>query len=66
MVTEARIAEGLRDHRAGMTTLLVTNSPALLAVADRVVFVDAGRVAAEGPHADLVRDESAYRAAVLA
>ncbi|MEO3842635.1 ABC transporter ATP-binding protein [Streptomyces sp. B22F1] len=66
VVTEARIAEGLRDHRAGMTTLLVTNSPALLAVADRVVFVDAGRVAAEGPHADLVRDESAYRAAVLA
>ncbi|AUH39397.1 ABC transporter ATP-binding protein [Streptomyces sp. CMB-StM0423] len=65
VVTEARIAEGLRDHRAGMTTLLVTNSPALLAVADRVVFVDAGRVAAEGPHADLVRDESAYRAAVL-
>ncbi|MFF0725254.1 ABC transporter ATP-binding protein [Streptomyces sp. NPDC004134] len=66
VVTEARIAEGLRDHRAGRTTLLVTNSPALLAVADRVVFVDAGRVAAEGPHADLVRDEAAYRAAVLA
>ncbi|WBB61571.1 ABC transporter ATP-binding protein [Streptomyces sp. WMMC500] len=66
VVTEARIARGLRDHRAGMTTLLVTNSPALLAVADRVVFVDAGRVAAQGPHADLVRDEAAYRTAVLA
>ncbi|MEO3764252.1 ABC transporter ATP-binding protein [Streptomyces sp. B8F3] len=66
VVTEARIAEGLRAHRAGMTTLLVTNSPALLAVADRVVFVDAGRVAAEGPHAALVRDEAAYRTAVLA
>ena len=66
VVTEARMAEGLRDYRAGRTTLLVTNSPALLAVADRVVFVDAGRVAAEGPHADLVRDEAAYRTAVLA
>ncbi|WP_407562526.1 ABC transporter ATP-binding protein [Streptomyces sp. 184] len=66
VVTEARIAEGLRAYRAGMTTVLVTNSPALLAVADRVVFVDAGRVAAQGPHADLVRDEAAYRTAVLA
>ncbi|MFW6690974.1 ABC transporter ATP-binding protein [Streptomyces sp. MAR4 CNX-425] len=66
VVTEARIAEGLRAFRTGRTTLLVTNSPALLAVADRVVFVDAGRVAATGPHADLVRDDAAYRTAVLA
>lgn len=66
VVTEARIAEGLRAFRTGRTTLLVTNSPALLAVADRVVFVDAGRVAAMGTHADLVRDEAAYRTAVLA
>lgn len=66
VVTEARMAEGLRDYRAGLTTVLVTNSPALLAVADRVVFVDAGRVAAEGPHAALLRDEAAYRTAVLA
>jgi ABC-type multidrug transport system fused ATPase/permease subunit len=65
-VTEARIAEGLREFRQGRTTIVVTNSPALLAVTDHVVLLDAGRVGAEGTHADLVRTDAAYRTAVLA
>jgi putative ABC transport system ATP-binding protein len=36
-VTEAEIAAGLRRVRAGRTTIVVTSSPALLGVADRVV-----------------------------
>jgi putative ABC transport system ATP-binding protein len=36
-VTEIEIAAGLREVRAGRTTLLVTSSPALLDAADRVV-----------------------------
>ncbi|WP_431953658.1 ABC transporter ATP-binding protein [Actinacidiphila sp. bgisy167] len=65
-VTEARIAVGLREHRRGRTTLLVTNSPALLSVADRVVLIDGGRVAADGAHGDLVHGDTTYRTAVLA
>ncbi|MFE2415377.1 ABC transporter ATP-binding protein [Streptomyces hokutonensis] len=65
-VTEARIAEGLRAFRQGRTTIVVTNSPALLAVTDRVILLDAGRVGAEGTHADLVRTDATYRTAVLA
>ncbi|MBK3638323.1 ABC transporter ATP-binding protein, partial [Streptomyces sp. MBT97] len=65
-LTEARIAEGLREIRRGRTTLVVTNSPALLAVADRVVLLDGGRVGAEGTHAELVRADATYRTAVLA
>jgi len=65
-VTEARIAEGLREHRQGRTTIVVTNSPALLAVTDHVILLDAGRVGAEGTHADLVRTDATYRTAVLA
>ncbi|MFI8182293.1 ABC transporter ATP-binding protein [Actinacidiphila glaucinigra] len=65
-VTEARIAGGLREHRRGRTTLLVTNSPALLSVADRVVLLDGGRVAADGVHGDLVHGDPTYRTAVLA
>ncbi|HEY8481796.1 MAG TPA: ABC transporter ATP-binding protein [Spirillospora sp.] len=63
--TEARIAAGLREVRAGRTTIVVATSPALLAAADRVVFVDGGAVAAEGAHGDLVHANPAYRAAVL-
>lgn len=65
-VTEARIAEGLRLLRAGRTTVLLTTSPTLLAVADRVVVVDEGRVRAEGTHADLLAGDPAYRGLVLA
>lgn len=65
-VTEARIAAGVRRLRAARTTIVVTSSPALLAAADRVVLVTAGRASAIGLHADLLRDDPAYRAAVLA
>lgn len=64
-VTEARIAAGIKDVRAGRTTVLVTNSPALLAVTDRVVLLDGGRVTATGDHDHLVHDRVTYRTAVL-
>lgn len=64
-VTEARIADGLRALRKGRTTLLLTTSPALLAVADSVVVLRDGEVAATGTHADLLRDDADYRATVL-
>ena len=58
-VTEARIAAGLREIRRGRTTILVTTSPALLAVADRVVLLDGGRVAADAaPTGDLVHGDA--------
>ncbi|HWI23119.1 MAG TPA: ATP-binding cassette domain-containing protein, partial [Baekduia sp.] len=63
--TEARVAAGLRAAREGRTTLLVTTSPALLAVCDVVALVRAGRITASGTHADLL-DDHGYRAAVLA
>jgi putative ABC transport system ATP-binding protein len=64
-VTEARIAAGVRELRRGRTTLLVTSSPTLLAVADRVLLVDGGTVTAEGTHAELVRTRADYREVVL-
>ncbi|WP_030602526.1 ABC transporter ATP-binding protein [Streptomyces fulvoviolaceus] len=64
-VTEVRIAAGIRDLRRGRTTVLVTNSPALLAVTDRVLLLDEGRVAAAGDHERLVHEHADYRAAVV-
>ncbi|MGV9253696.1 ABC transporter transmembrane domain-containing protein [Streptomyces sp. NPDC003697] len=62
--TEARIAQGLRSLRAGRTTVILTSSPLVLDVADRVVLVREGRVAAVGTHRDLARSDSRYRAVV--
>jgi len=65
-VTETSVAAGLRDLRAGRrTTVVVTSSASMLAVADRVVLLRDGRVVASGTHAELVSDEH-YAALVLA
>lgn len=62
--TEARIGEGLRNLRAGRTTVVFTSSPLLLDRADRVVLIHEGRVEAVGTHHDLVRSEPRYRSVV--
>ncbi|AZM44805.1 ABC transporter permease [Streptomyces sp. WAC 06738] len=62
--TEARIAESLREIRAGRTTVVFTSSPLLLDRADTVVFVQDGTVLAEGPHRELLHGDVAYRAVV--
>lgn len=59
--TEARIAERLREARAGRTTVVVTSSPLVLDRADRVVVLRNGRVAAEGRHRELLRTSADYR-----
>ncbi|MEU8919759.1 ABC transporter ATP-binding protein [Kitasatospora sp. NPDC048545] len=62
--TESRIATGLRDTRAGRTTVVFATSPLLLDQADRVVLLRDGRVVAAGRHRELMRTEPAYRAVV--
>ncbi|MGI5373632.1 ABC transporter ATP-binding protein [Streptomyces sp. CA-251387] len=62
--TEARIAEGVQNLRAGRTTVVFTSSPLLLDRADRVVLVHEGEVAAVGVHRELVRGEPRYRGVV--
>lgn len=66
-VTEQAIADGIRRLRSGSgrTTIVVTNSPALLAAADRVVLVADGRVRADGTHRDLVDAHPQYRELVV-
>ena len=57
-VTEQRIALGIKAlrHRSSThTTWVVTTSPALLAQADRVVYVEGGRVSGTGTHRELLR-----------
>jgi ABC-type multidrug transport system fused ATPase/permease subunit len=60
--TESVVAERLHTARHGRTTVVVATSPLLLDRADRVAFLDEGRVAATGTHADLLATEPGYRA----
>lgn len=67
--TEDRIARRLATVRAGRTTLVVTASPMLLAVADEVAFLRGGRIVARGTHTELSGRAdgvgAAYRRVVL-
>ena len=62
--TEARIAARLNDARAGRTTVVVTTSPLVLDRADRVVYLEEGRVVAVGRHRELLSDRPDYRETV--
>ncbi len=64
--SEAGIAARLPGVRRGLTTVVVTTSPALLGVADRVVYLQGGAVAGEGSHRDLLAEHDRYRELVLA
>ncbi|MFG1947993.1 ABC transporter ATP-binding protein [Nonomuraea sp. NPDC048826] len=62
--TEARIADRLAAARAGRTTLVCTTSPLVLDRTDHVIYVEDGRVQAEGTHRDLLAASPAYAATV--
>jgi len=64
-VTEELLAEGLVEVRSGLTTLVLTSSPALLGKMDRVVVLADGVVVTEGLHAELAESDATYQEAVL-
>ncbi|NIY70194.1 multidrug ABC transporter ATPase/permease-like protein [Streptomyces malaysiensis] len=61
--TEARIAHGVGELRAGRTTLVFTTSPVVLDRADHVVYVQGAKAVAQGSHGDLLTDVR-YRSVV--
>jgi ABC-type multidrug transport system fused ATPase/permease subunit len=63
--TEARIADRLGPARSGRTTVICSTSPLVLDRADRVLYVEGGRVVADGTHRDLVDTEPRYARTVL-
>ncbi|GLZ10651.1 multidrug ABC transporter ATP-binding protein [Actinomadura sp. NBRC 104425] len=67
---EARILAGLRDAQTagggGATVVVVAYRKATIALADEVVYVEHGRVAARGAHAELLERSAGYRALVNA
>jgi ATP-binding cassette subfamily B protein len=59
--TEARIREGLRGAMRGRTTIIIAHRLSTIALADEIVVLDAGRVAARGDHDDLIATSAVYR-----
>ena len=45
----------------GRTTIIIAHRPATIALADRVVLLDEGRVVADGTHEELLVTNARYR-----
>jgi len=59
--TEGRIRLGLREAMEGRTTLIIAHRLSTISLADEIVVIDAGRIAARGTHDDLLETSQVYR-----
>ncbi len=59
--TEARIRAGLREAMKGRTTIIIAHRLSTIALADEIVVLDAGSVAARGTHEELLGTSPVYR-----
>jgi ATP-binding cassette subfamily B protein len=58
---EHEIRGALREVMQGRTTIIIAHRPATIALADRVVLLDHGRVVAAGAHDELLATSARYR-----
>jgi ABC-type multidrug transport system fused ATPase/permease subunit len=64
---EARILAALRDHtQGGATIVVVAYRNATIALADEVLYLEAGQIADRGRHAELAARSAGYRSLVTA
>jgi ABC-type multidrug transport system fused ATPase/permease subunit len=56
------VRAALRPLMAGCTTFLVTHNPETIELANRVLFLENGKLTGDGTHAALYEDNASYRA----
>ena len=59
--TEAQIRAGLREAMRGRTTIIIAHRLSTIALADEIVVLEDGRIAARGTHDDLIGTNDVYR-----
>jgi ABC-type multidrug transport system fused ATPase/permease subunit len=59
--TEARIRLGLREAMKGRTTIIIAHRLSTISLADEIIVLDGGRVAARGTHEVLIDESPVYR-----
>jgi ATP-binding cassette subfamily B protein len=59
--TEAHIRSGLREALEGRTTIVIAHRLSTIALADELVVLEQGAVAARGTHEELIEESPVYR-----
>jgi ATP-binding cassette, subfamily B, bacterial len=59
--TEAAIREGLREAMRGRTTVIIAHRLSTIALADEIVVLEDGRMAARGTQGELLETSAVYR-----
>ena len=59
--TEARIRDGLAEAMRGRTTIIIAHRLSTIALADEIVVLEHGRIAARGTQAELLTTSPVYR-----
>lgn len=65
-VTERRVIDNVRRELSGTTIVSVASRPSLIRMADSVVYMETGRVIAQGTHDELLSSTPAYRELISA
>jgi ATP-binding cassette subfamily B protein len=59
--TESQIKQGLREVMRNRTTIIIAHRLSTISLADEIVVLDSGTIAARGTHEQLVASSSVYR-----
>ena len=59
--TEAKIKLGLREAMKGRTTIIIAHRLSTISLADEIIVLDGGTIAARGTHDDLLASSPVYR-----
>jgi subfamily B ATP-binding cassette protein MsbA len=59
-ISEERVFDALRQLQQGRTTIVIAHRMSTVRLADKILVIDGGRVAAEGGHEELMRTSPLY------
>ncbi|MEL0199060.1 MAG: ATP-binding cassette domain-containing protein, partial [Gammaproteobacteria bacterium] len=63
--TEEEIRQELQNVMSNMTTLIITNRVPTIELCDEVIYLEDGKVKAQGTHDDLIKNIDSYKSLFL-